>query len=303
MDRRFLAVLGVSLLFALVVTSIFYQMTAKGGSGTKKAEKSDLKDMVVATKALSVGVNVTADDVKVVKVPVDRFPKGAFAKSEEVVNRPVVSNILLDEPVLEGRLAPRGSGTGLAPLVPVGMRAVPVRVNDVSGVAGFILPGMRVDVLVTGHPPNYPGSMTVTTLQKILVLSAGQVLQPDPKGQTINAATVTLLVDPKQAEILTLAGSEGRIQLVLRNGSDDTIAPTPGHDVNQLYGQKSPKQETAEPKPRPRVVRPRPMEIATAPSARPAPPPPPDEVVVIRGNQKSVEVVGRQKSSDTGIRQ
>ena len=78
------------------------------------------------------------------------FPKGAFSKVEDVLDRPVISNILLDEPILEGRLAAKGSGLGLAPTIPVGMRAVSVRVNDVAGVAGFVLPGMHVDVLVTG---------------------------------------------------------------------------------------------------------------------------------------------------------
>ncbi|MCC7498542.1 MAG: Flp pilus assembly protein CpaB [Bryobacterales bacterium] len=301
MDRRFLTVLGVSLLFALVVSSIFYQMTAKGS--TKKAEKSELKDIVVAARPLGVGSTIKPDDVKTARVPADQFPKGAFSKVEEVFERPIVSNILVDEPILDGRLAARGAGIGLAPIIPVGMRAVPVRVNDVSGVAGFVLPGMRVDVLVTGHPPNYSGTITTTVLQNILVLSAGQVLQPDPRGQNINATTVTLLVNPEQAEILTLSGSEGRIQLVLRNGGDQQIQKTPGHDVAELFGLRKVRAE-GDGSPKPRATRPRlpaPVVMA-APVARPAPPPPPDEVVVIRGNKKSVEIVGRQKITDTDTR-
>ena len=93
------------------------------------------------------------------------------------------------------------------------MRAVSVRVNDVVGVAGFVLPGMRVDVLVTGRPPNFNGTITNTVLQNIVVLSAGQILQPESRGQAINTPVVTLLVTPEQAETLTLAGNEGRIQL------------------------------------------------------------------------------------------
>ena len=301
MDRRFLTVLGVSLLFALVVSSIFYQMTAKGSS--RKADNNDLKDIVVAAKPLGVGSTIKPDDVKTTKIPGDQFPKGAFSKVEEVFERPLVSNILVDEPVLEGRLAARGAGIGLAPIIPVGMRAVPVRVNDVSGVAGFVLPGMRVDVLVTGHPPNYNGMITSTVLQNILVLSAGQVLQPDPRGQNINATTVTLLVNPEQAEVLTLSGSEGRIQLVLRNGGDQQIQKTPGHDVSELFGFRKVKSE-GEAAPKPRVAHPRPAApgVMAARVARPAPPPPPDEVVVIRGNQKSVEIVGKQRTADTGTR-
>src|SRR5579862_200301 len=238
MDRRFLTVLGVSLVFALVVSSVFYQMTARS-SGAPKADASNAKDVVVATHPMGVGVVIKPADVKIVKVGNDAFPKGAFSKVEDVLDRPVVSNILLDEPVLEGRLATKGSGLGLAPTIPVGMRAVTVRVNDVASVAGFVLPGLRVDVLVTGRPPaGAEGDMTTTVLQNIQVLSAGTTMQPDARGQAINAPTVTLLVTPEQAETLTLAGSDGRIQLVLRNSSDQAISKTAGRLVSELYNRR-----------------------------------------------------------------
>jgi pilus assembly protein CpaB len=287
MDRRFLTVLGVSLLFALVISSVFYQMTARAGS-PKKAEPTDLKDIVLAARPLSVGTTVKPADIKLGKTPSAAFPKGAFAKPEEVIDRPLISNILMDEPILEGRLAARGSGIGLAPVIPVGMRAVTLRVNDVTGIAGFVLPGMRVDVLVTGHPPNSDASVTATPtqLQNLLVLSAGTVMQPDARGQAMPAQTVTLLGTPEQAETLTLATSDARIQLVLRNGSDQTIEKTPGRDIGELYGERSARKKEAAPAPR---QRPRPVVVAAAP---PPPPPPPDQIVVIRGTQKSVEVVG-----------
>lgn len=285
MDRRFLTVLGVSLLFALVISSVFYQMTARAG-GSKKVEQSDMRDIVVAARPLSVGVTVKPADIKLGKIPAVAFPKGAFSKAEEVIDRPVISNVLMDEPVLEGRLAVRGSGLGLAPVIPVGMRGVTVRVNDVTGISGFVLPGMRVDVLVTGHPPSSEGTITATCLQNMLVLSAGTAMQPDARGQAIQAPTVTLLATPEQAETLTLANNEGRIQLVLRNGSDQTIEKTPGREVAELFGAHvSHKKPVEAPRPRPRVVN----VVATAP---PPPPPPPDQIVVIRGTQKSVEVVG-----------
>ena len=285
MDRRFLTVLGVSLVFALVVSSVFYQMTAHSSGGAKTDTGPD-KDIVVATRPLGVGVMVRASDVKVAKIPTNAFPKGAFSKVEDVLERPVVSNILLDEPILEGRLAVRGSGLGLAPTIPVGMRAVSVRVNDVAGVAGFVLPGMHVDVLVTGKPPSGDGDMTTTCLQNILVLSAGQTIQPDARGQAMPAPTVTLLVDPSQAETLTLAGADGKIQLVLRNSSDQGIEKTPGRFVTELYNGHRPAPEKPAAAPRPHVAK-------EAPPAPPvvavAPPPPPDQVVVIRGTTRTVE--------------
>lgn len=304
MDRRFLTVLGVSLVFALVVTSIFYQITTN--AGPKKAEVTDLSDLVVAARPLPVGMTVKAADVKVIKVPASAFPKGAYNKPEDVLDRPVVSNILHEEPILEGRLAQRGSGFGLSPIIPVGMRAVTVRVNDVVGVAGYVLPNMRVDVLITGQPPGSDARMTKTVLQNILVLSAGATMQTDNTGKPVNAPNVTLLVTPQQAEMLTLAGNEGRIQLVLRNAGDQGVETTPGLTTNNLYGvrprpmmassQYDPFSGQEEPRPRPRPA-PRPAEVLAPP---PAPIPAVEQIVAIRGTDRKVETVSSKKSDEFG---
>jgi len=289
MDRRFVTVLGVSLVFALVVSAVFYQMTARSGPA-KKVESTDQKDLVVTTRPIGVGVMLKPADVKVVKMPADGFPKGGFSKVEDVLDRPVISNMLLEEPVVEGRLAIKGSGLGLAPTIPVGMRAVTVRMNDVANVAGFVLPGMRVDVLVTGRPPSADGDMTTTVLQNMLVLSAGTTIQPDARGQAIQAPSVTLLAKPEDAELLTLAGSNGRIQLVLRNSSDQTTEKTPGRFVSELYGSGRPKPAA------PRAVTAAPKPVVTAAAVPPPPPPapvapPPDQIVMIRGTQKTIELI------------
>ena len=277
MDRRFITVLAVSLLFALVVSAVFYQMVAGSRKGAKPA-KAETRDVVVAARALPVGVMLRAADVKVSKMPADHFPLGGFGRIEEVLDRPVVSSILAEEPVREGRLAQRGSGLGLARIIPAGMRAVSVRVNDVVGVAGFVLPGMRVDVLVTGKL-GQDNTVTKTILQDILVLSAGQNIEPDSQGKAINAPVVTLLVTPAQAETLTLA-SEGRIQLVLRNSSDRAVEKTQGRALRELYGAAAPPPAAAPPRPKPVVL-------------PPAPPPPKltHEIVVIRGDKQTVEKV------------
>jgi pilus assembly protein CpaB len=161
-------------------------------------------------------------------------------------------------------------------------------VNDVAGVAGFVIPGMHVDVLVTGKPPSGDGDMTMTCLQNILVLSAGATMQPDARGQAMPAPTVTLLVDPEQAETLTLAGADGKVQLVLRNSSDQTIEKTPGRYVTELYNGHHVAEKPAAPAPRPHVAAapPPPAPVAVA-----APPPPPDQIVVIRGNVRTVETI------------
>ena len=282
MDRRFVTVLAVSLLFALVISGVFYQVVAGSNHGQKRPEKVDKRDLVVAAHALSVGGVLNAQDLKLIQVPVEEFPAGCFSRAAEVIGRPMASSILAEEPIREGRLAPRGSGLGLAPVIPTGMRAVAVKVNDVVGVAGFALPGMHVDVLATGRPPeDGSGSVTKTILQDIMVLSAGQTIEPSSNGQAINAPVVTLLVTPEQAETLTLA-SEWRIQLVLRNGSDRTIQNPPGRELWELSGtsHKRPVAVAAPPSPRPVVV-----ERTPAPRL-------PEEVVVFRGTQRTVEQVG-----------
>ncbi len=293
MDRRFLAVLAMSIVLALVVSAVFYQVSAHATHS--KPKQVELRDVVTAGQPLSVGTTIRREQLKLTRVPLELFPHGGFSKVEEVLDRPVVSNILMDEAVLDGRLAARGSGLGLAPIIPPGMRAVSVRVNDVVGVAGFVLPGMRVDVLVTGRPPNSNETMTTTVLQNIVVLSAGQTLQPESRGQAINTPVVTLLVTPEQAEILTLAGNEGHIQLVLRNGGDQATSKTPGRETADLYGLHKSKPEPAE---RPMKSRPRSVSTVTPPAPAPRQVAVADEIVVIRGNQRSVEVVGVTKSAE-----
>jgi len=296
MDRRFLTVLVVSLVFALVISGIFYQVLVRARSGAA-GPPPEMKDLVVAAKPLPVGVTIKPEDVKVIKVPAANFPNGGVSRVEEVLDRPVVSNILMDEPVHVGRLAQRGSGVGLAPIIPPGMRAVSIRVDQVVGVSGFVLPGMRVDVLLTGSPPSGEGKVTVTVLQNIQVLSAGQAIEPDARGHAMNATTVTLLVTPQQAEILTLAANEGRVQLVLRNGTDQQLAQTEGKSTLDLYRRvAAPSEEKAPPRAAPP---PAPKPEGKAP-ARPAPDV--DQIVVFRGTQKTVEVVRAAAAAEGGLR-
>src|SRR3954469_5171970 len=229
-DRRFTVVLAVSLVWALLVTVIFSRMTG----GRKAASAAGRENpLVVAARTLPLGSTLPRDALKLRSVPESLFPAGGFSRVEEVADRPVISPIQAEEAVLEARIAARGSGVGLAPLIPPGMRAISVRVNDVVGVAGFVLPGMRVDVLVTGRPSGRDETLTRTVLQNVPVLSAGQTIQTDGKS-AISAPVVTLLVTPDDAEALTLANIEGRIQLVLRNSSDAAVMVPRGRQLSDL---------------------------------------------------------------------
>jgi pilus assembly protein CpaB len=292
-NRRFIVVVGSSLLWAFLVAFLFYRVA----SNTAHPRRPDSgKTLVVAAQPLPFGALIGPELVKTVQVPDALFPKGGFSHIEDVAGRSVVSPIEADEPVVEVRIAPKGSGVGLSPMIPPGLRAIAVRVNDVVGVAGFVLPGMRVDVLVTGHPPGINDTATSTVLQNIPVLSAGQTIQADTKGQPISATVVTLLVSPAEAEALTLANSEGHIQLVLRNNSDQQVTHTPGWQSRELYAVGP--HATAPPVEQTGVIHTR--VVAVAPPRAPAVPPipaavarqpvsHPDEVIMIRGNQKTVE--------------
>jgi pilus assembly protein CpaB len=233
MDRRFPLVLIASAVFASCVAGLFYRVAA---ARSRPAARVIMKPVVVAILDLPVGVMIRAVDLKLVQMPETSLPRNSFSRVEDVQSRAVTGKIYQEEPILQDRLAAAGSPSGLVSLIESGKRAVGVRVNDVISVAGFVQPGMRVDVVLTGNPPGSQNSISRTVLQNILVLSSGQVLQAEPKGQAINATVVTLSVDPAQAEVLILASAEGKVQLVLRNSSDSRIDQPRGIQLSTLYG-------------------------------------------------------------------
>lgn len=287
-DRRFAIVVGLSLVWALLVSAVFRRVA---GAGSRRPSRGPEKTLVVASKPLPLGAVIDAESIKITRVPEDLFPKGGFPKAGDVIGRPVVSPMDADEPVLEARTAARGTGLGLAPMIPSGMRAIALRVNDVVGVAGFVLPGMRVDVLITGRPPGREDTITSTVLQNVPVLSAGQTIQADARSQSISVPVVTLLVTPGQAEALALANNEGHIQLVLRNSGDQQVTRTTGRDLRELYALERtslavPAAAKTAPAP-PRKAAPGPGPARTPPaSVKPAAA---DEVIVMQGDKKTVE--------------
>jgi pilus assembly protein CpaB len=287
MFSRFLLVGLASLALACGIALVFYKVL--GNSDHQK--RVTTRTVIVATADLPVGSRVRPQDVRAVRVPEELAPQNSFTKVEEVKDRVVTNLVMKDEPVAPNRLAAPGTVPGLGPMIPAGYRAVSVRVNDVIGVAGFIQPGMRVDVLASGRLPNSEDSVTRTVLQNVVVLSAGQVLQPEPKGQVINAQVVTLQVRPEEAEILTLTSGEGKIQLVLRNSSDTTVAQTPGARLTAVYNAAAnalqPAASRRSDRPVQSTVKPA-VPMAPAPAQAPVIQPPSHRTIeVIRGATRS----------------
>ncbi len=234
MNRRFLQTIAVAVAIAGIATVLFYILISNRLTSGPKETRTRL---VVAARELKVGTLINEPDVSIVEWA-GSVPANAAVKKEDVVGRGVVATIYKDEPVVESRLAAKGAGAGLGPIIPSGMRAVAIRVNEVIGLAGFVTPGMRVDVIIAGSPPQAPaalGTLSRTLLQNVEVLSAGQQIEKDREGKPVQVQVVNLLVSPEQAEQLSLANAETRIQLVLRNPLDTTIEKTPGTAVARLF--------------------------------------------------------------------
>ena len=242
--------------------------------------------VVVAAADLSLGAELRKEDLQVLSFPAGQAPEGTFAKPQDILGRGLIVSVVKNEPILDAKLAPKEAGAGLPPVIPEGMRAVSVRVNEVVGVAGYVLPGTRVDVVATASPNNQPGDMTAkVVLANVQVLTAGTRMEQDQEGgKPMQVTVVTLLVTPEQAERLALASNEGKIQLALRNPLDQGAPATPGIRLAVLLGaaRPAPVRRTA---PAPKARPGQPVTVET-----PAPPPMPT-VEIIRGDKRATEVI------------
>ncbi|HKA00498.1 MAG TPA: Flp pilus assembly protein CpaB [Candidatus Solibacter sp.] len=274
MNKRFIGVLSFAFLVAAGASLVLYRVLISRPQ-TTQASKTVVQ-IALAGHDLEVGTVLKESDVKLSDWP-GQVPQGATSKPQDLIGRGVTTMIYAKEPVIESRLAPKGAGGGLAAMIPPGMRAVAVRVNEVVGVAGFVVPGMRVDILISGNSPantQATGTLTRTLLQNIEVLSAGQDFKKDAEGKPVLVQVVNLLVTPEQAEQLSLASMQTSIQLVLRNPLDRDVAKTPGTALARLFGSnvglpKGPAQAGAG------EVRQRPARRADpAPAPMPMMPPP-----------------------------
>jgi pilus assembly protein CpaB len=276
MYRRLVFVFIFAVIVAGVSSVILYQLVV---TSVQNQPKNSGKKLLVAAHDLRVGDLIREADVREIQWS-GEIPATALVKMDAIADRGVIAAIYAGEPILEGRLAPKGAGAGLAATIPMGKRAVALRVNEVVGLAGFVMPGMRVDVIVAGNAPAttnpMSGTLSRTILQNIEVLSAGQNIEKNVNGKPEAAQVVNLLVTPEQAETLSLAGSETKVQLVLRNPLDTQEQATPGTSVANLFGQPNRAPQPAKvvkaakphptvtpkaPEPTPVIVRDPPIEI------------------------------------------
>jgi len=228
--------------------------------------------VVAAATDLPAGVALAEKDVTLIDWPSDVPIAGTYSKAQDVLGHPLIRSMGAKEPIFQRDLGLEGSGVGLATKIPPGMRATAVKSNEIVGVAGFLYPGSHVDVQTTIQLPGGAGSVTQTVLQDVEVLTAGQTIEPDPQGKPQQVDVVTLLVSPDDSQKLQLASTQGTIQFVLRNGTDQTVN-------KDLHATRLDQLVSLPAKPVP------PVRVK---SGKPAPARPTYVLEVIEGNKKTV---------------
>ena len=291
-NKRFFIVLVGALLFGLLAAVSVSRYLSSAQAYTK-----NLNRVAVAKVAIPIGTKIIPEQVMVVQFPKESTPDGAFESPDKLTGRVAVTNIAPREPITEARLAPEGTAGGLSAVIPEGYRAMTVKVDDVVGISGFIMPGTLVDVVVVIDPAEKAGMqdpISKIVLQNIKVLANGQNIdKPEDQREANSVKAVTLLVLPEQAEKLALAASEGHLQLVMRNSVDQGDEQTTGINKRGLLGGEhaapvpdpgSLKSEQIKPAARPVVRR---VHVEPKPAASPATPAPPRaSVEMIEGAKK-----------------
>ncbi len=245
------------------------------------------RPVVVASTDLDVGAEISRDDIRVIDWPTASVPQQAIGDPKDVIGRGLVLPVVQNEPILPMKLASKDAGSGLPPAIPPGLRAVSVRVNEVIGVAGYVLPGTRVDVLATVNPTGQGGDITSKViLTNVQVLAAGTKIERDVKeNKPMPVNVVTMLVSPDESERLTLAATEGKIQLALRNPLDTGTTNTPGIKPAALLGTGASKAAVVRTRVASNALRATP--VAAAPEGA--------SIEIIRGDKRAHEIVRQEQ--------
>jgi len=226
----------VALALAFVVSALSCWVVARKLAVSAAPSKVPDVPYVVPARPIQPGEVLKAEDLSLVNWPGNHPLDGAQNRIADIVGREALFPIAKGEPVIDRQLSAPGSGPGLASKIPEGMRAVTLRSDEVVGVAGFIIPGSHLDVLVTYHMATSPEPITATVLQNVMAIAAGHEIQPDPTGKPADVTRVTLLLNLDDAQRAVLASSQGQIHFVLRNGADQSTSGITPLLLSQLTG-------------------------------------------------------------------
>lgn len=234
--NRVLIVLALAILSGSIAGYSALRFMQERPTPLVASEPRNTQPVVVAARDMGLGAVLSEEDVQLVEWPADAIPEGYASTVPEVLGRGVLTTVKMNEPLLESKLGDVGVGGGMPLIIPEGMRAVSIRVNDVIGVAGFAIPQTRVDVLLTIAPPGGGEPITKIVLQNVPMLALDQTIHRDEEGNPIPASVATLLVSPEDAEGVIHAASQGSIQMALRNVLDLEAVDTDGSRVAGLLG-------------------------------------------------------------------
>jgi pilus assembly protein CpaB len=268
---RLLMIGGLALAVGLLVSFTVYNRLRLFADTNSSAAGVPV---VVAADDIPVGAKVEAHDLRVITLPQPAIPPGAFSGTPQILGRGAILPVSKGEFILPSKLAALNAGAGLPSMIPQGMRAVSVRVNDVVSVAGFVQPGTHVDVLATGNEGSGNERQTTTVLENVLVLAVGKSLDRNVAADAQTAPVITLAVSPDDAQKVALVSQEGRIQLSLRNPVDTKQGGIGATRASSVYPGAKPVAVEAKPK------------IHKVAEKKPAPPPAPYQVEMIRGSKR-----------------
>lgn len=265
----------IALTVALFVSGLFTLWL--GNRLSHQGSSSGSTKYVALAKNLDAGQIIGSEDLKQVSWPSDVPLPGAIVRIDEVIGKSALYPLQAGEPLTARQLA---TSAGLSARIPAGMRAISLKSNEVVGVAGYLLPGTHVDVLVTVRAGSSTDPVTSIVLQDAQVLTAGEKMQPDPDGHASKVDVVTLLVSPEDAEKIVLASTQGTVHFVLRNGGDHVVATNTPMNLSALGVQTSSPLAPAASHATPR---------AQAQPAHTKPTPATYSIQVRRGDKDSVE--------------
>jgi pilus assembly protein CpaB len=240
MDKKGLALLLIALVLAVAAGSGVY-LYLKGVSAAE-ARGPETVPVVVATKDMTFGTTLQENSIRVVDFPAESVPVGSYSTTDTILHQVTKVFVAQGEPILASKLA--AIGGGLSVRVQANMRAMSLKINEVTGVSGFVLPGDRVDVLVTIDNAGGSGvAITKTALQNLEVLAAGTKTETK-NDRHITVQTVTVLVDPEGAEKLALGAHQGKVHLALRNPVDHELVDARSTDTRSVLGIAKSKKAT-----------------------------------------------------------
>jgi pilus assembly protein CpaB len=246
-------------IIALVISGVFTFWLSQKFTKTRPAPPPPKSQYVAAAANMEAGQVIRPENLHMIDWPASMPLSGAYTTPQPLVGKILLYPLAAGEPILERQLSTAASGNGITVKIPDGMRALSLRTDEIVGVAGFLLPGTHVDVLVTLHPTNAPDPLTTTVLQDVEVLATGQKTEPDPDGKPITSTVVTILVSPEDAEKVVLASAQGSVHFSLRNGGDriDFTGPP------VLFSQLSPAPILEKSAQKPPPPAPKPYQVET----------------------------------------